>query len=96
MDLPSTSTVDIAPLVLIATWTQELSTDRDRPASTGRSLPNVIEEGIWRGAAPVLLRGVSIGCRTMVVAGALVNNDVAPGCVVAGVPATVIRRSPEQ
>lgn len=87
------SKVDIAPRAMIVTGSHELLTDPDRAAGEGYSMPVFIEDGVWLGAASVVLGGVTIGQRSMVAASALVNSDVAPGCVVAGVPARVLRQA---
>ena len=52
----------------------------------------VIEDNVYIGAGAIVLDGVRIGSGSVVGAGALVNRDVEPGVVVAGVPARVIRR----
>jgi acetyltransferase-like isoleucine patch superfamily enzyme len=43
-----------------------------------------------QGVRPVVLPNVEIGPNAVVAAGAVVNRDVPPGSVVAGVPARVI------
>jgi acetyltransferase-like isoleucine patch superfamily enzyme len=51
-----------------------------------------IEDECWIGAQAVILDGVTIGRRSVVAAGAVVNRDVPPYSLVGGVPARVIRR----
>ncbi|MFW5878822.1 MAG: acyltransferase [Myxococcota bacterium] len=51
----------------------------------------VIEDGAWIGARSTILPGVTIGRGAVVAAGALVTRDVPPHCVVAGVPAKVVK-----
>jgi acetyltransferase-like isoleucine patch superfamily enzyme len=46
--------------------------------------------GCWIGANAVILPGVTIGAGAIVAAGAIVNKDVAPNAIVAGVPAKQI------
>jgi maltose O-acetyltransferase len=53
--------------------------------------PIRIGADVWVGGAAVILPGVTIGDRAVIGAGALVTKDVAPGTVVAGNPARVIR-----
>ena len=50
-------------------------------------LPTKIGRDVWIGANAVILGGVTIGNGAVVGAGAVVTNDVAPGAIVAGVPA---------
>lgn len=52
----------------------------------------VVEDGASIGAGAVILPGVRVGARAMVAAGAVVTRDVAPGTLVAGNPAKVLRR----
>lgn len=51
----------------------------------------VIEDDVWLGASAVITDGVHIGKGSVVAAGAVVTRDVPPHCVVAGVPAKVIK-----
>ena len=50
----------------------------------------------WIGANAVILPGVCLGDRVVVGAGAVVTKSVPGGCVVAGVPARVIRSKSER
>ena len=54
--------------------------------------PIIIGDDVWIGANAVILPGVSIGCHSVVAAGAVVSKDVPDHCVVAGVPARIIKR----
>lgn len=60
----------------------------------------LVETRVRRGASigsnASILAGVTIGERALVAAGAVVTCDVAPGMIVAGVPATVIGRVDER
>ena len=53
--------------------------------------PVVIGDDVWIGAGAVILPGVSVGSHSVVAAGAVVTKDVPQRCVVAGVPAKIIR-----
>ncbi len=55
------------------------------------SEPIVIEDHVWIGMNATVLKGVTIGEGSVVAAGSLVNKDVPSHCMVAGVPAKVIR-----
>lgn len=54
--------------------------------------PVVINDDVWIGANAVILSGVTIGSHSVVAAGAVVTKDVPSRCVVAGVPAKIIKR----
>jgi len=53
--------------------------------------PVRIGDHVWIGARALILKGVTIGDGAVVAAGALVNSDVPPGTLVAGIPARPIR-----
>lgn len=53
--------------------------------------PIRIGDDVWIGDKATVLKGVTIGDGATVAAGSVVTRDVAPGTVVAGVPARVIR-----
>ena len=55
------------------------------------SNPVEIGRNVWIGTHAVILPGIKIGDGAIVAAGAVVTRDVAPGDVVAGVPAASIR-----
>ena len=54
--------------------------------------PVRIGSGSWLGANAVILPGAQIGEHVVVAAGAVVRGDVPDRCVVAGVPARVVKR----
>jgi acetyltransferase-like isoleucine patch superfamily enzyme len=54
--------------------------------------PIEIGDNCWLSANCVLLPGVKLGDHVVVAAGAVVTKDAPDNCVVAGVPARVIRR----
>jgi acetyltransferase-like isoleucine patch superfamily enzyme len=51
-----------------------------------------IGSGSWLGANVVILPGTQIGEHVVVAAGAVVRGEVPDRCVVAGVPARIVRR----
>lgn len=53
--------------------------------------PIKINDDVWIGAGAFLLRGVQIGARAIVAAGAVVTKDVEEDAVVAGNPARVVK-----
>ncbi|WP_332237867.1 acyltransferase [Sporolactobacillus sp. KGMB 08714] len=52
----------------------------------------VIEDDVWIGTNVVILDGVTIGKGSVVGAGSVVNRDIPPYCIYAGVPAKLIRK----
>jgi acetyltransferase-like isoleucine patch superfamily enzyme len=64
-----------------------------KPASKIRELhiaPVTIKDGCWLGFACVILKGVTIGERTVIGANAVVTHDIPPYSVAVGIPARVI------
>lgn len=57
------------------------------------SLPVEIGEDCWIGMNSIILKGVSIGAKTIVAAGSVVTKSVPAGTVVAGNPALPIGKS---
>ena len=54
--------------------------------------PIVVKRNAWIGAGATILPGVTVGENSVVAAGAVVSKDVPDNCVVAGVPAKVVKR----
>jgi acetyltransferase-like isoleucine patch superfamily enzyme len=61
----------------------------------GRQLPVnravAIGAGSWLGAGVIVLPGASIGRNVVIAAGSVVRGEVPDRCVVAGVPAKIVR-----
>ena len=53
--------------------------------------PIVIEDDVWLGCGVRVLCGLTIGKRSIVAAGAVVNKDVPAGWIVGGVPAKPLK-----
>jgi acetyltransferase-like isoleucine patch superfamily enzyme len=84
--------VDIAPKVCITTGSHEIDIEGERIAGRGTSNSVVIGMGSWLGASCTILPGSSIGEKSIVAAGALVNGNVADYTIVGGVPAKIIKQ----
>ena len=52
--------------------------------------PVIIEDGVWIGFNASVLKGVTVGERSIIAAGSVVTKDVPPATVVAGNPAKVL------
>ena len=64
-------------------------TDKDKPEGYDQDI--IIERDVWIGANVTILAGVHVGRGATIAAGAVVNKDVPPYCIVGGVPAKVIK-----
>ncbi|MFT4805300.1 MAG: acetyltransferase-like isoleucine patch superfamily enzyme [Psychroserpens sp.] len=70
-------------------------TDSDNHTIVGRenTSPVIIKDHVWIGKNSTILKGVTIGKGAVVAAGSVVVNDVPEYCLVAGVPAKVIKEN---
>jgi acetyltransferase-like isoleucine patch superfamily enzyme len=57
--------------------------------------PVKIGDGVWIGMNATILKGVTVGDGAIVAAGAMVINDVPSNCMVAGVPAKIVKSEVE-
>lgn len=57
------------------------------------SQPISIGNRVWIGLNATILKGVTIGDGAVIAAGAVVNRDVPPNCLVGGVPAKIIKQN---
>ncbi|MFM2479888.1 sugar O-acetyltransferase [Celerinatantimonas sp. YJH-8] len=53
--------------------------------------PIVVEDDVWIGGHVVICQGVTIGARSVIAAGSVVTQDVAPDTLVGGTPAKFIK-----
>lgn len=56
-----------------------------------KSAPVVIEDDVWVGAHCIILKGVTIGARSVIGAGSVVTKSIPADCVAAGNPCKVIK-----
>lgn len=56
-----------------------------------KSAPIVIEDDVWVGAHSIILKGVTIGARSIIGAGSVVTKSIPAYCVAAGNPCRVIK-----
>lgn len=58
----------------------------------GPTAPVVLEDNVWLGMNVTVLKGVRIGCGSVVGAGSIVVHDIPAGVLAGGNPARVIRK----
>ncbi len=83
----------LGPEVMLWTGTHQLGPPEKR-CGAGIAGPIVIGEGGWLGARVTVLAGVTVGAGCVVGAAALINEDMPPHSLIAGVPAKVLRSLP--
>ena len=57
-----------------------------------KTVPVVIEDDVMIGARSIVLKGVTIGARSVIGAGSVVSKSIPPDCIAAGNPCRVIRK----
>ena len=57
-----------------------------------KSAPIEIEDDVWVGAHSIILKGVTIGARSIIGAGSVVTKSIPADCVAAGNPCKVIKQ----
>jgi len=63
------------------------------PGKYKKTKPVIIGDHVWIGMNATILKGVEIGTGAIIAAGAVVTKNVPPNCLVAGVPAKVIKEN---
>mgnify|MGYP006082956415 CR=1 FL=1 len=82
---------DISTNVTIVSGTHILDPEGIRMAGTGIGQDISIGNGVWVGASSIIMPGVTLGDKSVVAAGSIVNKNVAPLTIVAGNPARPIK-----
>ena len=85
--------VDLRLRVFVGDGTHEIDAAGMRSAGCGITREVHIGDGAWLGVEVTALPGVTIGRKAVVPAGADVIQSIPAGCVAAGVPADIARRS---
>lgn len=63
----------------------------DKKKKGTKSSPIIVENDVWIGAHSIILKGVTIGERTIIGAGSVVTKSIPPDCIAAGNPCKIIR-----
>ena len=66
--------------------------DSEDITSTIQSAPITIEDDVWVGTNCIILKGVTIGARTVIGAGSVVTKSIPADSIAAGNPCKVIRK----
>ena len=65
--------------------------DPNDTTTTIQTAPVTIEDDVWIGANCIILKGVTIGARSVICAGSVVTKSIPADCIAAGNPCKVIR-----
>lgn len=83
----------VGPGTLISTTGHPLEA-QGRHDRLAVSEPITFGDDVWIGGNCTILPGVTVGSNVIIAAGAVVNRDVPDNCIVAGVPARVVKNLP--
>lgn len=83
--------IDIGARCRISWDVQITDTDFHQLEGAVVTVPVVIGDDVWIGMRVTILKGVHVGSGAVITAGSVVVSDVVGGCLVAGVPAKVVR-----
>jgi len=64
---------------------------RNHSTEAIKDKPIIIEDDVWIGANVIVLKGVTIGCRSIIGAGSIVTTNVPADSIFAGNPAKLIK-----
>ena len=63
----------------------------DNPKTTVQSAPVTIGDDVWIGANCIILKGVTIGARSVIGAGSVVTKSIPADCIAAGNPCRIVK-----
>ena len=61
-------------------------------STSAKSAPITIEDNAFIGTRSIILKGVTIGARSIIAAGSVVSRSIPPDCIAAGNPCKVIKQ----
>lgn len=67
--------------------------DKSNPSTTVQHAPIIIEDDVWIGTNSMVLKGVTIGARSVIGAGSVVTKSIPPDCIAVGNPCEMIRKT---
>lgn len=70
----------------------EIAANPDIPQTCVQSAPVTIEDDVWIGANCIILKGVTIGARSVIGAGSVVTKSIPADSIAAGNPCRVIKK----
>jgi acetyltransferase-like isoleucine patch superfamily enzyme len=80
-----------ANVAIMDTDWHSLDAEQRQAGTAGLSTPVLIEDDVWLGMNVTVLKGVTIGARTVVAAGSVVTRSLPADVIAAGQPARVVR-----
>lgn len=84
------SRVRIGPYAMIID--SDFHTPGGDPYGKASAKPIFIEDDVWLGGRVTVLKGTTIGARSVITAGSVVSGAIPPDVIAGGVPARVLRR----
>ena len=79
--------------LLIDTDTHPIDYNIRRTSNEGtKASPITIEDDVWIGAHSIILKGVTIGARSIIGAGSIVTKDIPCDCIASGNPCKVKKK----
>lgn len=61
-------------------------------STSAKSAPVTIEDYAFIGTRSIILKGVTIGARSIIAAGSVVSRSIPPDCIAGGNPCKVIKQ----
>lgn len=82
-----------ADTLILDTDAHQLDWKERRKGGRRSSKPIVIEDDAFIGTRCIILKGVTVGARSVIGAGSVVSNSIPSDCIAAGNPCKIIRKN---